>query len=116
LKTRTPFNGNVRAGFRPDKYPEVGRRVHKLLAHPSDPEWLYQQNHCGIYRAKLTADRRTDISRGVPTRFGFGLAVPASEPDSLFSVPIESPEYRLPTRSVNSEWRAAAMAERPGSC
>jgi hypothetical protein len=94
LKTWMPFNGNVRADFRPDKFPEVGQCVHKLLAHPNDPESLYQQNHCGIYRAKLTADRWTDISRGVPSRFGFGLAVPAAEPNSLFTVPIDSSEYR----------------------
>jgi photosystem II stability/assembly factor-like uncharacterized protein len=94
LKTWTPFNGNVRADFRPDKFPEVGQCVHKLLAHPHDPESLYQQNHCGIYRAKLTGDRWTDISRGVPSRFGFGLAVPASESNTLFTVPIEGAEYR----------------------
>jgi hypothetical protein len=94
LKTWTPFNGNVRADFRPDKFPEVGQCVHKLLAHPNDPESLYQQNHCGIYRAKLTADRWTDVSRGVPTRFGFGLAVPGSEPNTMFTVPIEASEYR----------------------
>jgi photosystem II stability/assembly factor-like uncharacterized protein len=92
--TWSPFNGNVRCDFRPDKFPEVGQCVHKLLAHPNHPESLYQQNHCGIYRAKLNAERWTDISRGVPTRFGFGLAVPAAEPQTLFTVPMESAEYR----------------------
>lgn len=92
--TWTPFNGGVRADFQPNKFPEIGVCVHKLLAHPKDPEALYQQNHCGLYRAKLSADRWTDISRGLPTRFGFGLAVPAAEPQSMFTVPIDSPEYR----------------------
>lgn len=92
--TWTPFNGGVLADFQPNKYPEVGVCVHKLLAHPKDPESLYQQNHCGLYRAKATADRWTDISKGLPTRFGFGLAVPAAEPQSMFTVPIDSPQYR----------------------
>jgi len=92
--TWSPFNANVRADFQPDKFPEVGQCVHKLLAHPHDPESLYQQNHCGIYRAKLTSDKWTDISRGLPSRFGFGLAVPAAEPQTLFTVPIDSAEYR----------------------
>ena len=92
--TWSPFNGGVLADFQPDKYPEVGQCVHKLLAHPKDSESLYQQNHCGLYRAKLTDDRWTDISRGLPTRFGFGLAVPAAEPQSMFTVPIDSPQYR----------------------
>jgi len=42
----------------------------------------------------LTADKWTDISRGLPSRFGFGLAVPAAEPQTLFTVPIDSPQYR----------------------
>ncbi|HEV2199176.1 MAG TPA: sialidase family protein [Bryobacteraceae bacterium] len=97
--TWEPFNGNVRCDFRPDKFPEVGQCVHKLLAHPRDPETLYQQNHCGVYRGKLTAKKWTDITRGLPTRFGFGLAVPAAEPETLFTVPIEGAEYRCNMRS-----------------
>jgi len=89
-----PFNKGVRADFQPVKYPEVGQCVHKLLAHPANPEALYQQNHCGIYRAKFDAKKWTDISKGLPTRFGFGLAVPAAEKDTMFTVPIESAEYR----------------------
>jgi photosystem II stability/assembly factor-like uncharacterized protein len=92
--TWSPHNGGVRADFMPNKFPEVGQCVHKLLAHPNDPEALYQQNHCGIYRGKLNGDRWTDISRGLPSRFGFGLAVPAAEPRTMFTVPIDSAEYR----------------------
>ena len=92
--TWTPCNQNVRADFQPDKYPEVGQCVHKLLAHPRHPEALYQQNHCGIYKARFDAKKWTDISRGLPSRFGFGLAVPAAEPETLFTVPIESSDYR----------------------
>jgi hypothetical protein len=92
--TWEPFNQNVRADFQPEKYPEVGQCVHKLLAHPRNPDALYQQNHCGIYRARFGAKKWTDISRGLPSRFGFGLAIPAAEPETLFTVPIESAEYR----------------------
>ena len=92
--TWTPFNQNVRADFQPEKYPEVGQCVHKLLAHPRHPDALYQQNHCGVYKARFDAKKWTDISRGLPSRFGFGLAVPAAEPETLFTVPIESAEYR----------------------
>jgi photosystem II stability/assembly factor-like uncharacterized protein len=88
------FNGGVRADFLPMKYPQVGQCVHKLLAHPSNPEMLYQQNHCGVYRAKFDGKKWTDISKGLPSRFGFGMAVPAAEKETLFTVPIESAEYR----------------------
>jgi hypothetical protein len=94
--TWQPFNGNVRADFLPEnkKFPEVGQCVHKLLAHPADPTMLYQQNHCGVYRARMNATKWTDISRGLPTRFGFALALPAVERDTLFTVPIESADFR----------------------
>ena len=92
--TWQPFNAGVRADFQPVKFPEVGQCVHKLLAHPNNPEALYQQNHCGIYKAKFGGKKWTDISKGLPSRFGFGLAVPAAEPDTLFTVPIEGAEYR----------------------
>jgi photosystem II stability/assembly factor-like uncharacterized protein len=92
--TWEPFNGNVLADFQPVSYPEVGQCVHKLLAHPSDRSALYQQNHCGIYRARFEDSAWTDISEGLPTRFGFALAVPAAEPQSLFTIPVNSPEER----------------------
>ncbi len=92
--TWTPFNQGVRADFQPDKYPEVGQCVHHLVAHPRNPQALYQQNHCGIYRARFDGKKWTDISRGLPSRFGFGMAVPAAEPDTMFTVPIDSAEYR----------------------
>jgi photosystem II stability/assembly factor-like uncharacterized protein len=94
-KTWAPFNGNVRTDFQPEKFPEVGQCVHKLKAHPRHPDALYQQNHCGIYRADFAADKWTDISKGLPTRFGFALAVPASEKQTLFTIPIDSAEERF---------------------
>jgi hypothetical protein len=92
--TWTPFNQKVRADFLPNKFPEVGQCVHHLLAHPRNPNLLFQQNHCGIYRAKFDGRQWTDISRGLPSRFGFALAVPAAESETLFTVPIEAPEFR----------------------
>jgi len=94
-KTWQAFNGNVRADFLPNKFPDVGQCVHKLKAHPRDPHWLYQQNHCGIYRSEFAKDKWEDISEGLPSRFGFGLAVPAAEKETLFTIPIDSAEKRF---------------------
>jgi hypothetical protein len=94
-KTWEPFNGKVLCDFQPDKFPEVGQCVHKLLAHPRRRTDLYQQNHCGVYRAKFTAGNWQDISKGLPSRFGFALAVPAAEEETLFTIPIASSEQRF---------------------
>ena len=93
-RTWQPFNGNVLADFQPAKYPEVGQCVHKLKAHPKHRDALYQQNHCGVYRSRFTAEKWQDISKGLPTRFGFALAVPAAEEKTLFTIPIISGEER----------------------
>jgi hypothetical protein len=93
-KTWEPFNGNVRTDFQPDKFPEVGQCVHKLKAHPRNPEALFQQNHCGIYRAGFNDKQWVDISKGLPSRFGFACAVPAAEKQTMFTIPIDSAEAR----------------------
>lgn len=93
-KSWEPFNGGVLADFMPNKYPEVGQCVHKLRSHPANPELLFQQNHCGIYRGDFNGTKWTDISKGLPSRFGFAAAVPASEANTMFTVPIASPQYR----------------------
>lgn len=94
-KTWEPFNANVRADFLPDKFPQVGQCVHKLKAHPHRSTVLFQQNHCGIYRADFGGAQWTDISKGLPSRFGFGLAVPAAEKQTLFTIPVDSAERRF---------------------
>jgi hypothetical protein len=96
-KTWEPFNGGVLADFAPNKFPEVGQCVHKLLAHPRKRDALYQQNHCGVYRSRFGAKKWTDISKGLPSRFGFALAVPAAEEQTLFTVPIIGPGQRYVT-------------------
>jgi hypothetical protein len=104
-----PFNGNVRADFQPKKSLTVGQCVHKLLSHPAEPEMLYQQNHCGVYCARWDASRWTDITRGLPTRFGFGLALPAAEKETLFTVPMDSPEFRC---NPDGKFRVACSRNR----
>jgi hypothetical protein len=89
-----PYNEGVRVDFMPEKYPQVGQCVHQLRAHPKTPNLLFQQNHCGVYRGDFDGKKWKDISKGLPTRFGFAAAVPAAEPETMFTVPIESPQYR----------------------
>lgn len=92
--TWTPFNGGVRADFHPEKFPDVGQCVHKMVAHPRSGD-LYQQNHCGVYRSRFDRNEWDDISDGLPSRFGFAMTVPAAEDRTVFTVPIASAEERF---------------------
>jgi photosystem II stability/assembly factor-like uncharacterized protein len=94
----TPINANVAADFMPEKYPEVGQCVHKLLVHPARPERLWQQNHCGVYRSDDRGDswERLD-GNGLPSGFGFPLALDPDDPDVAYVIPEESAENRVTT-------------------
>jgi len=89
-----PKNSGVLADFLPDKYPAVGQCVHHMEMHPEEPNTLYQQNHCGIYRSDDGGNHWIDISEGLPSRFGFPLAVDPNDGDTIYVVPEESSENR----------------------
>ena len=92
--TWSPRNVGVRAEFLPDKHPEYGQCVHKVAHHPSRPERLFLQNHWGLYRSDDWGDRWVDIANGVPSDFGFAMAVHPREPDTAYIVPLESDAFR----------------------
>lgn len=79
-------NKNTRAGFLPDPYPEFGQCLHRMAQHPTQPEVLYQQNHCGIYKTENAADDWTDIQGSLPSEFGFPIALDRSHPDTVFVI------------------------------
>ena len=95
-ETWTPINKDVAADFHPEKYPEVGQCVHKLLVHPAKPDRLWQQNHCGVYRSDDRGDNWERLDgNGLPSDFGFGLALDAANPDVAYVIPEVSGELHF---------------------
>jgi photosystem II stability/assembly factor-like uncharacterized protein len=106
-RTWAPFNKNVRADFSPDKFPEYGQCVHKMTLHPSAPQVLFQQNHCGVYRSDNAGGDWVDIGEGkLPSRFGFPIAVHPTEPRTVYLALEESDEYRLSLDGRFAVWRS----------
>jgi photosystem II stability/assembly factor-like uncharacterized protein len=106
-------NVGVRAQFMPDKYPEFGQCVHKIVQHPAQPQRLFLQNHWGLYRSDDNGNSWQDIANGVPSDFGFCMAIHPHDPDTVYIVPIESDEYRCTpegklrvycTRNAGKSW------------
>lgn len=85
-----PRNRGTRADYNPEdqRYPEVGQCVHSLALAPGHGELLYQQNHCGMYRSEDGGRAWTSIEAGLPSSFGFPVAVHPREPGTLFLVPL----------------------------
>lgn len=90
---RTSHKG-VRAQFLPDPHPEFGQCVHKVVQHPAVPERYFLQNHWGLYRSSDGGESWDDVAKGVPSDFGFAMAVHPHDPERVYIVPLESDLYR----------------------
>ncbi len=86
-------NKGTRADFLPDKYPEFGQCVHRLIGHPTNSDMLYQQNHCSVYASANAGNTWTEIRANLPSDFGFPMAMDVHHPDTLYTV-VEDPEGR----------------------
>ena len=111
----TAQNRGVRVMFMPNKYPEFGQCVHKIVMHPLRPERLFLQNHWGLYRSDDYGENWSDIANGVPSDFGFAMIVHPRNPDYVYIVPVESDEFRCTcdgrlriyrTRNAGASWEA----------
>jgi photosystem II stability/assembly factor-like uncharacterized protein len=87
-------NEGVRAEFLPNKYPEFGQCVHKVVHHPGRPGRLFLQNHWGLYRSDDWGDSWTDVANGVPSDFGFAMQAHPHDPDTVYIVPMQSDGFR----------------------
>jgi len=97
-KTWNVKNKNVRADFAPIKYPEFGQCVHKLVMDPKKPSSLYQQNHCGVYRSDDAAENWVEITKGLPSQFGFPMAIHPHDSERFYVVPEEGDFFRAAPR------------------
>jgi serine/threonine protein kinase len=106
-------NRGIRVTFMPERFPEFGQCVHKIVRHPERPDRLFLQNHWGLYRSDDGADTWNDIAHGLPSDFGFAMATHPHDPDCVYIVPMESDEFRCTpegrlrvyrTRSAGASW------------
>lgn len=78
-----PLNEGVRADFYPDPYPVYGQDPHCVRMASGNPDRLYMQNHCGIYRIDRPGTRWTRIGDNMPKSVGdIGLPLAAHPHDA----------------------------------
>ncbi len=100
-------NRGVRADHLPDPHPETGTCVHKFGLHPAHPERLYQQNHSGAYRSDDGGVSWRDMNDGLPSRFGFPLAVHPHDPETIWTVPLNGDDRgRYMPDAAAAVWRS----------
>ena len=91
-----PKNKGLKADFLPDPESEIGQDPHLVVMSKSDPDVMWQQNHCGIYKTADGGNLWEDVSQpGGPANFGFAVAVHDEDPDVAWVVPGISDEVRV---------------------
>ena len=94
-RTWRPLNQGVRADFYPEKYPEFGQDPHCMVISPANPDRLYQQNHCGLYRLDRPAERWERIGERLPPTvgdIGFPVVAHPRDEDVLWVFPMDGTE------------------------
>jgi tRNA A-37 threonylcarbamoyl transferase component Bud32 len=89
-----PHNKGIRVTFMPERYPEFGQCVHKIVMHQTRPERLFLQNHGGFYRSEDGGDSWQEIGHDLPSDFGFAVLMHPHDADCVYTVPVESEEFR----------------------
>lgn len=110
-------NRGIKASFLKEKEPEFGQCVHKIVHHSATPDRLFLQHHFGLYRSDDAGDSWRAAARGVPSDFGFAMAMHPRDPETVYIVPLESDEFRCPpdgklrvyrTRDGARSWKPVA--------
>lgn len=74
----------------PDESPDSDTAlcVHHLERSPARPERMFIQFHGGVYRSDDAGASWSEIGAGLPSDFGFPLAVDPADPDSAYVIPL----------------------------
>jgi photosystem II stability/assembly factor-like uncharacterized protein len=110
-------NGGLVARYAPEDAPpeEVGMCVHRVHRARTRPDRLFMQFHGGVYRSDDAGESWIDIAAGLPSDFGFPLALDPADPDSAYVIPLGAdtdrvtPEGRVrvyETRDAGASWSA----------
>jgi len=83
-------NEGIVARYLPDDVPgdEVALCVHRLQRAPTRPERMFMQFHGGVYRSDDAGQSWNDIAPGLPSDFGFPLAIDPADADSAYVIPL----------------------------
>jgi hypothetical protein len=91
-KSWAPLNEGVEANFLPEPDAPFGHDPHSIALHPLQPDRLYQQNHCGIYRLDRPARRWLRIGKAMPKKIGdvgFPIVLDPRDPDTAWVLPMD---------------------------
>ncbi|WP_299743918.1 sialidase family protein [uncultured Tateyamaria sp.] len=84
---------------------ETGHCVHNFVRASTDV--LYQQNHHGVWRSSDDGRSWEDITEGLPSTFGFPIAVHPHKPQMIWTLPLNGDsDGRYPPDASAAVWRS----------
>ncbi len=87
-------NQGLIAEYLPNPRAEYGHDAHYMVASPSNPDILWQQNHCGVFRSTNCGKTWDNLTQG-KIKFGFPIAVDAQNPNTAWVIPAVSDAQRM---------------------
>lgn len=114
-----PSNNGLVAAYLPKDTPMVGHDPHQVIQCRSNPDVIWQQNHCGIFRSIDSGESWIDVSgqNGIPS-YGFALAIDHSNADKAWVIPVKADDCRVPdqlklevykTEDGGSSWASSSF-------
>ena len=85
---------------------EVGHCVHNIVRAMGRDDLLYQQNHHGVWRSSDGGRSWDDVSAGLPSTFGFPIAVHPRDAATVWTLPLNGDMAgRFPPDAAAAVWR-----------
>ena len=111
-----PANRGLQSDFLPDPEAETGHDPHCMRMHPLDPDRLYQQSHCGIYRMDRAQGTWDRVGLNLPKEndisdYSFPIVLHPRDADVVWVMPLDG---GFPLGRVTPNGRPATYVTRDG--
>lgn len=109
-----PLNQGLHSDFLPDPEAEVGHDPHILKMSAANPDRLYQQNHCGVYRMDRADAKWVNIGKSLPKPYSdhsYPIALHPRDPDTAWLFPLDG---SFPLGRVSPNGKPAVFGTKNG--
>ncbi|NNE81803.1 MAG: exo-alpha-sialidase [Silicimonas sp.] len=85
----------------------TGFCVHNMMRAAGNSDLLYQQNHHGVWKSTDGGRSWDDITKGLPSTFGFPIRVHPRDPETIWTLPLNGDgDGRYPPDAAAAVWKS----------